>query len=195
MMQNVTLASSNAGKIREFEGLLTPLGWRVTGQDQLGIVGAEEPHRTFLENALSKARHVARVAGTAALADDSGLCVSALQGAPGVDSAHFSGPERDDQRNNMALLQALAGQDRREAYYYCVLVWLNHADDPTPWVAEGRWYGEIGQCCVGNGGFGYDPLFRPKGLDKTAAQLTMVEKNRMSHRALAWQQLVARIQG
>lgn len=195
MSQTVTLASSNPGKIREFEDLLSPLGWRVVAQAQRGIASAEEPHRTFLENALCKARHVARAAGTAALADDSGLCVPALQGAPGVDSAHFAGPERDDQRNNEALLRALSGNVQRSAYYYCILVWMNHADDPTPWVAEGRWHGEIGWQPQGEGGFGYDPLFRPNGSDKTVAQLSLVEKNLVSHRALAWRQLVTRWQG
>lgn len=189
MKKQVTLASSNAGKIREFEDLLAPCGWQVVGQDQLGVRASAEPYRTFLENALAKARHVSRLTGGAALADDSGLCVPILQGAPGVDSAYFAGPERHDGRNNEALLHALAGQTDRRAFYYCLLVWLQHADDPTPWVAEGRWHGEIALKPCGDGGFGYDPLFMVPGLARTAAQLTVAEKNLVSHRALAWRRL------
>ncbi len=188
-MRQVTLASSNGGKIREFEGLLAPLGWQVVAQDRIGIQGADEPHRTFLENALAKARHVARATGGAALADDSGLCVSALKGMPGVDSAHFAGPARCDEDNNRALLQALDGVTERQAFYCCVLVWLDGPEDPTPGVAEGRWHGRIAREPHGAGGFGYDPLFLVDGLDKTAAQLALEEKNRISHRALAWQKL------
>jgi XTP/dITP diphosphohydrolase len=188
--REVVLASSNPGKIREFEALLSPLGWKVLSQNDLGIEGADEPHRTFVENALAKARHVAQQSGRPALADDSGLCVPSLHGAPGVDSAHYAGPLRQDQDNNQALLRALSGHVERRAFYYCVLVWVMHAADPTPCIAEGRWFGEILDEPRGTGGFGYDPLFWVPECGKTAAQMTLTEKNAQSHRARAWQSLL-----
>ncbi|MBW8072503.1 MAG: RdgB/HAM1 family non-canonical purine NTP pyrophosphatase [Ferrovum sp.] len=192
--REVVLASSNSGKIREFDALLSPLGWRVLAQNDLGIEGADEPHRTFVENALAKARHVAQWSGRPALADDSGLCVPSLQGAPGVDSAYYAGPQRRDQDNNQALLRALSGSADRRAFYYCVLVWVMHAVDPTPCIAEGRWFGEILDAPQGTGGFGYDPLFWVPECGKTAAQMTLAEKNTQSHRARAWQSLLPFLQ-
>jgi XTP/dITP diphosphohydrolase len=192
--REVVLASSNPGKIREFDALLSPLGWKVIAQNDLGIEGSDEPHRTFVENALVKARHVAQRSGRPALADDSGLCVPSLQGAPGVDSAHYSGPQRQDQDNNQALLRALSGSTERRAFYYCVLVWVMHGADPTPCIAEGRWFGEILDAPRGAGGFGYDSLFWVPECGKTAAQMTLAEKNAQSHRARAWQSLLPFLQ-
>lgn len=194
--QQWVLASNNAGKLREFAALLAPLGLELVTQGALQIPEAEEPHPTFVENALVKARHASRLSGLPALADDSGLCVPALGGAPGVHSARYAmlaGGEKSDTANNQALLQALAGQTDRRAYYYCVLVYLRHAADPQPLIAEGRWVGEITETARGEGGFGYDPHFMLAD-GRTAAELPAAEKNRVSHRALATLQLLAKLQ-
>ena len=159
-MKKLVIASNNPGKLREFQFLLQPLGIEVLTQAQLNIEEAEEPHFTFIENALAKARHVSRLSGLPALADDSGICVTALDGAPGVFSARYAGDDpKSDQRNNDKLLQAMHGVADRRAHYYCVLVLLHHADDPQPLIAEGEWHGEIAHEERGEGGFGYDPLF------------------------------------
>jgi XTP/dITP diphosphohydrolase len=183
----LVLASGNPGKLREIGALLAPLSIEVVPQSQLGIGEAEEPHGTFLENALAKARHASRAAGLPALADDSGLCVQALGGEPGVHSAYYAGRdgprERRDTRNNEKLLSLL--QDYRAAYYACVLVLVRHAGDPLPLVAEGIWRGEIAVAPRGANGFGYDPLFLLPELGKTAAELDPAEKNRISHRGQA----------
>ena len=193
-MKKLVIASNNPGKLREFQFLLQPLGIEVLTQGDLGIAEAEEPHTTFIENALTKARHVCRLSGLPALADDSGICVTALNGAPGILSARYAGDNpKSDQRNNEKLLQAMSGVTDRRAHYYCVLVLLRHADDPQPLIAEGEWHGEIASQPSGNGGFGYDPLFLLPGLDKTAAELDAVEKNRISHRGLALRQLLKRL--
>ena len=191
-MKRIVLASGNPGKIREIRALLEPLAIEVVPQAELGISEAEEPHDSFLENALAKARHASRACGLPALADDSGLCVEALGGAPGVHSAHFAGHEGDretrDARNNMKLLASLA--DDRRAYYVCVMTLARRADDSNPLVAEGRWHGEIGRAPRGSNGFGYDPLFvLPDG--RTAAELDPAEKNRISHRGMALSRLLA----
>jgi XTP/dITP diphosphohydrolase len=186
------LASGNPGKLREIGTLLAPLAIEVVPQAQLGIDEAEEPHETFLENALAKARHASRAGGLPALADDSGLCVQALEGEPGVHSAYFAGREGNreerDARNNQKLLQSLA--DYREAYYACVVVLVRHANDPLPLVAQGTWHGEIALAPRGSSGFGYDPLFLLPELGKTAAELEPDEKNRISHRAKALNRLL-----
>jgi len=188
----LVLASSNPGKLREIEALLAPLAV-VLPQDQLGIPEAAEPHQTFLENALAKARHASRAAGLPALADDSGLCVDALGGEPGVHSAHYAGREGSreerDARNNQKILWSL--KENRKAYYCCVLVMVRHAADPRPLVAEGIWRGEIAPAPRGSNGFGYDPLFLIPSLHKTAAELDPAQKNRISHRGLALQKLLA----
>jgi XTP/dITP diphosphohydrolase len=188
----LVFASSNPGKLREIGALLAPLSIEVVPQSQLGIGEADEPHDTFLENALAKARHASRACGLPALADDSGLCVEALGGEPGVHSAYFAGREgsRDerDARNNRKLLSLL--QDFRAAYYACVLVLVKHSDDPLPLVAEGIWRGEIAVAPRGNNGFGYDPLFLLPALGRTAAELEDDEKNRMSHRGKALARLL-----
>jgi XTP/dITP diphosphohydrolase len=191
-MNRLVLASSNPGKIREIAALLAPLAIEVVPQSQLGIAEADEPHDTFLENALAKARHASRASGLPALADDSGLCVDALGGEPGVHSAYYAGREASreerDARNNERLLQELKGD--RQAYYACVMVLTRTASDPLPLIAEGLWHGEIAREPRGANGFGYDPLFFLKAYNKTAAELAPAEKNRVSHRGQALARLL-----
>jgi XTP/dITP diphosphohydrolase len=189
----LVLASGNPGKLREIGELLSPFQFQVISQSELGIAEAEEPHDTFLENALAKARHASRAAGLPALADDSGLGVDALGGEPGVHSAYYAGRdgsrEERDRRNNDKLLRNL--KDDRRAYYTCVMVLVNDAEDRNPLIAEGVWRGEIARAPRGSNGFGYDPLFYLPELKKTAAELDPSHKNRISHRALALHKLVA----
>jgi XTP/dITP diphosphohydrolase len=186
-MKRIVLASNNPGKLREIGELLAPLGIDVVPQASLGIAEAEEPHDTFVENALAKARHASCASGLPALADDSGLCVDALGGAPGVHSAYYAGREggRDarDARNNAKLLASLGAG--RKAHYVCVMVLVRSADDPDPLVAEGTWHGEIARAPRGTNGFGYDPLFLLPERGLTAAELPPAEKNRLSHRGRA----------
>jgi XTP/dITP diphosphohydrolase len=186
-MKRLVLASSNPGKTREIAALLAPLSIEVVPQSQLGIGEADEPHGTFVENALAKARHASRACGLPALADDSGLCVEALGGEPGVHSAYFAGRggsrEQRDARNNEKLLTSLKS-DRR-AYYACVMVLTREASDPLPLIAQGIWRGQIARSPRGTNGFGYDPLFFLKDYNKTAAELDPTEKNRISHRGQA----------
>src|SRR5450631_704258 len=193
-MKKLVIASNNPGKLREFQFQLQPLGIEVLTQAQLNIEEAEEPHFTFIENALAKARHVSRLSGLPALADDSGICVTALDGAPGVFSARYAGDDpKSDQRNNDKLLQAMHGVKDRRAHYYCVLVLLHHADDPQPLIAEGEWHGEIGYEERGEGGFGYDPLFWLPEFDKTSAQLEREQKHEISHRGKALKVLLEKL--
>ncbi|MCY0858171.1 RdgB/HAM1 family non-canonical purine NTP pyrophosphatase [Cupriavidus sp. D39] len=196
-MQRLVLASNNPGKLGEFGALLAPLGFEVIPQGQLGIDEAEEPFATFVENALTKARHASRLSGLPALADDSGICVDALDGAPGVYSARYAqlvGKPKSDTANNAHLISQLAGKLNRRAYYYCVLVLVRHAEDPRPVIAEGVWAGEVVDAPRGNAGFGYDPHFLLPHLGKTAAELSAEEKNAVSHRALALKALTERLQ-
>lgn len=199
MPGRLVLATHNAGKLAELSAILSPLGFALTSQGELGVPEPEEPHETFVENALAKARHCARHTGLAALADDSGLCVRALGGDPGVQSAYFAGREGDrtarDARNNALLVQRLANVNDRRAHYYCVIVLVRSEHDPEPLIAEGRWEGEIALEARGQGGFGYDPHFWLPTLGRTAAQLDTAEKNRLSHRAQAVARLVARLRG
>lgn len=190
-MKRLVLASSNAGKVRELRELLAPLGVEVIAQGELGVPDAEEPHATFVENALAKARHAARHARLPALADDSGICVAALGGEPGVHSARFAGEPRSDQRNNERLVELLESQADRRAHYYCVIVLARHADDPEPLIAEGRWHGEVIATPRGSGGFGYDPYFLLPDLGRTAAELSPDEKHAISHRGKALRRLTA----
>jgi len=187
----LVLASSNPGKLREIRALLSSFA-EVVPQQELAISEAEEPHATFLENALAKARHASRADGLPALADDSGLCVEALGGEPGVHSAYYAGREGSreerDARNNEKLLSQV--KDRRSAYYACVMVFLHHPDDPRPLVAEGVWRGEIARVPRGSNGFGYDPLFYLRDIGKTAAELAPEHKNRISHRGIALRKLL-----
>jgi len=185
----LVVASSNPGKLGEIGALLS--GFELIAQSTLGIGEAEEPHDTFVENALAKARHAARASGMPALADDSGLCVDALGGEPGVHSAYYAGREGSraerDARNNAKLVSRLS--EDRKAHYVCVMVLVRRPDDPRPLIAEGVWHGEIARAPRGANGFGYDPLFLlPHG--KTAAELSAQEKNRVSHRALALRKLL-----
>ena len=192
MQRTIVLASNNAGKLEEFSSLLAPLGLALRKQSELGISEAEEPYATFVENALAKARHVAQLSGLPALADDSGVCVPALGGAPGVLSARYAGEPKSDARNNQKLIQDLTAHEDKSAYYYCVLVYLRHAQDPQPVIAEGRWDGEIIATPRGANGFGYDPHFWIASLNKTAAELSAEEKNQLSHRGQALRALIAK---
>lgn len=205
-LNKLVIASNNQGKLLEIQALLSPLNIEIVPQASLNILEAEEPHFTFIENALAKARHASLHSGLAALADDSGLCVQALQGRPGVYSARFADmldPENcveskadkisRDEKNNLALLNALAGQHNRQAYYYCTLVLVRRHDDPQPIIAEGFWSGEILTAPRGSNGFGYDPLFLDVGLNQTGAELSADTKNKISHRGQALQQLMFKI--
>lgn len=198
-MDKLVIASNNPGKLREIAAILAPLGIEIVAQGQLGVDEAEEPHVTFVENALAKARHASRATGLPALADDSGVCVSALNGEPGVRSARYADApeaanrEEQDQRNNDKLLRALQGKADRRAHYCCVIVMVRHADDPQPLITEAEWHGEILESSRGQGGFGYDPLFYIPELGKTGAELTAAEKNRVSHRGRALALLAERL--
>ena len=197
----VVLASNNPKKLQELNAILAPLAWRFVAQAQLGVTECAEPHLSFVENALEKARHASRSTGLPALADDSGLCVDALGGAPGVHSARYAGEPKSDARNNAKLLKAFVeleqGQGaenvKRGAHFVAVLVFVRHADDPQPIIAEGQWRGEILKEERGTAGFGYDPLFFLPALGITSAELPAPEKNRLSHRGQAVQHFLARI--
>ena len=193
MSQTLVLASNNKGKLAEFSRLLAPLGFDVKPQGELGISEADEPHLTFVENALAKARHASRLSGLPALADDSGICVPALDGAPGVYSARYAGESKSDAANNDKLVRELATHADKSAYYYCVLVFVRHADDPQPVIADGRWNGEVIAEPRGQGGFGYDPHFLLPALGKTAAELPAEEKNRLSHRGQTMRALLEKL--
>lgn len=190
MFPRLVLASNNAKKAAELTALLVPLGIKIVPQSQLGIPEAEEPHPTFVENALAKARHAAAHAGLPAIADDSGLCVAALGGAPGVISARFAGEPASDQRNNDLLLERLATQSERRAHFYSAIVLVRHAEDPQPIIADGEWHGEILATPRGANGFGYDPLFYLPELKQTAAELDPQLKNTLSHRGQAMRRLL-----
>jgi XTP/dITP diphosphohydrolase len=192
-MKQLVLASNNAGKIREIRAILAPLGIEVIPQSHYGVAEADEPYATFIENALAKARHASVHTGLAALADDSGICVDALNGAPGVYSARFAGEPKSDERNNRHLLELLAKTDNRSAHYHCVMVLVRHPEDPQPVIAEGQWHGEVLRAPRGDGGFGYDPLFLDPLLGQTGAELPLDAKNRISHRGKALAILVDRL--
>lgn len=194
-MRRLVLASGNRGKLAEFDALLAGSGFEVVAQGSLGVLDIEETGTTFVENALLKARHAARITRLPALADDSGLCVEHLDGAPGLYSARYAGTHGDAPANRAKLLHALEGvpAERRGAFFICVLVLLQHADDPAPLIAEGRWHGRVLEAERGNGGFGYDPLFLPDGQSLSAAQLDPTLKNRLSHRGQALAHLHAQL--
>ncbi len=201
-IHRLVIATGNLGKLTEIGAILAPLDIEIVAQTTLGVPEADEPHFTFVENALVKARNASRHTGLPALADDSGICVDALGGAPGVHSARFAGEPpggatggraAQDQRNNEKLLGLLAHVAERQAHYYCVMVLVRHADDPQPMICEGEWHGEVAKLPRGSGGFGYDPLFLLPDLRKTGAELHPGEKNLISHRAQALAALAARL--
>jgi XTP/dITP diphosphohydrolase len=189
-LKTLVLASGNPGKLREFRELLAPFEFEIVPQGELGIPDADEPHETFVENALAKARHAAALSGLSALADDSGICVRELGGEPGVHSARFAGEPKSDARNNEKLIRLLAGARDRAAHYYAVIVLVRHARDPEPLIAQGRWHGEVIDTPRGTSGFGYDPYFLLPALGKTAAELAPEEKNAISHRGQALRRLI-----
>lgn len=190
MFSKLVIASNNPGKLREISQILAPLRIEVVPQSVFGVAEAAEPHETFVENALAKARHAAVQAGLPSLADDSGICVEALDGAPGVRSARFGGEPRSDLRNNQRLLEALDGCTDRRARYHCVMVLARHGADPCPLIAQADWRGEILRAPRGQGGFGYDPLFLDPVTGLTGAELSPEQKNGISHRGKALSALV-----
>lgn len=192
-MDKLVLASGNAGKLKELSSLLAPLGIEVLPQSAFNVSEAEEPHPSFVENAIAKARHAARATGLPALADDSGLCVDVLGGAPGVLSARFAGEPKSDARNNALLLERLAGEPNRHARFYCALALVRHADDPQPIIADGVWRGQVLSAAQGDGGFGYDPLFQAQGESVSVAQMDAAAKNAVSHRGQAMRALAAKL--
>jgi len=200
-MKKLVIASNNPGKLREIGRMLAPLAIEVVPQADFGVPEADEPHCTFIENALAKARHASRHTGLPALADDSGICVAALGGDPGVRSARYADEfpgspqerEHQDRRNNEKLIAALGSHADRRAHYYCVIVLVRRAEDPEPLIAEGRWHGEVIAAPRGTNGFGYDPYFYLPEFGRTAAELSPEEKNAVSHRGKALAQLVARL--
>ena len=193
MTKEIVLASGNPGKLKEFRQMLEPAGFKVVPQSDYHVSEADEPFFTFVENALAKARHVSRLTGKPALADDSGICANALGGKPGVLSARYAGEPKSDERNNAKLIADLAGYADKTANYYCVLVYVQSADDPQPIIAEGRWFGKIIDTPRGANGFGYDPYFWLPEFDKTAAELTPDEKNAHSHRGIALRALLEKL--
>lgn len=193
MPKEIVLASGNPGKLKEFRQMLEPAGYRVVPQSDYHVGEADEPYFTFIENALTKARHVSRLTGKPTLADDSGLCVNVLGGKPGVLSARYAGEPKSDDRNNARLIADLAGLPDKTANYYCVLVYVRSADDPQPVIADGRWFGRIVDTPRGANGFGYDPYFWIPEFGKTAAELTPDEKNSHSHRGMALRALLEKL--
>ena len=193
MPNRIILASNNPGKLKELRDMLAPAGFVVHSQSEYNVPEADEPYLTFVENALAKARHAARITGLPSLADDSGICVNALGGKPGVISARYGGEPKSDARNNMKLIEDLAPYEDMSANFYCVLVYLRHAEDPQPLIAEGRWHGQIIVEPRGQGGFGYDSHFLIPALEKTSAELAPTEKNRLSHRGQAMRILVEKL--
>jgi len=189
-LRKLVIASNNAGKIFEISALLAPFAIDVLSQSAFNVTEIDEPHVTFVENALAKARNASYCAELPALGDDSGICVPVLNGAPGVHSARYAGEPKSDERNNQKLIEALESQSDRHAFYYCVIVLVRHADDPQPIIVDGSWHGEIISQPRGTGGFGYDPYFFLPELGKTSAELTVEQKNVISHRGQALAKLV-----
>jgi XTP/dITP diphosphohydrolase len=192
-MKKIVIASNNAGKLREIARILEPMGLEAMPQAAFGVPECPEPHVTFVENCIAKARHASAHTGLPALADDSGICVDALNGAPGVYSARYAGDPKSDERNNQKLIEALQDQSNRRAHYYCVMVYVRYADDPTPIIAEGAWHGEIIDEPRGTGGFGYDPYFLVPAFGQTGAEMSMEDKNGVSHRGQALRALAEKL--
>ena len=193
-MHKLVLASNNAGKVKEFQALLVPLNFEVIPQGALGIPSVEEPHQTFIENALAKARHASSASGLPALADDSGICAHALEGRPGVHSARYAGEHANDLANNQKLICELSNQSDRSAHYVCALVLVNSADDLNPLIVEASWHGVIVDDAKGTNGFGYDPHFFLPEINLTAAELDPAQKNLISHRGQALRELISQLQ-
>ncbi len=183
--KKIAIASGNAGKILEIKLIFQGLGIHFSSQKELGVKESDEPYDTFLENALSKARHVSKQTGLPTMADDSGICASALDGRPGVKSARFAGSNSTDEQNNDYLIELMSGCTDRRVYYYCALVMVRRYDDPAPLIADGRWFGELLRAPRGEGGFGYDPLFFDRDLQLTGAEMSLRQKNKLSHRGIA----------
>lgn len=192
-MKKIVLASNNLGKLKEFYQILSPLGLELHSQSEFQVPDSPEPFFTFVENALIKARHAAKLTGLPAIADDSGLCVPALNGAPGVFSARYAGEPKSDERNNLKLVLDLSQYKDKSAYYYCVLVYVRSENDPQPIIADGSFHGEIISEPRGKEGFGYDPYFYLKDLDKTVAELDPTQKNQLSHRGQALRILLEKL--
>ena len=193
-IRRLVLASNNPGKVREFRRLLEPLGIEAVPQADLGIAEVDEPHLTFIENALAKARHASAHAKLPALADDSGICVPALGGVPGVISGRYAGEPKSNARNNARLIADLRNVEDRSAHYYCMLVLVRTPDDPEPIIAEGAWHGRIVDSPRGSGGFGYDPHFEDLETGMTGAELALEKKNALSHRGKAIRALIQKLQ-
>lgn len=189
-LKQLVLASNSAGKLREFTALFAPLGIAIIPQSDLGIAAAQEPYFTFVENALTKARHASKQSHLPALADDSGICIAALDGRPGVRSARYAGEEASDAQNNAKVIAELSGLSDRGAHYVCALVFIRHALDPEPVIVQTQWHGELIDIPRGTAGFGYDPHFWIPSLGKTAAELDPIEKNNLSHRGQALRDLL-----
>jgi len=194
VFKQLVIATGNKGKLREITHLLSPLNIEIIPQSALNVPESEEPFCTFIENALAKARHASKHSGLPALADDSGLCVDALQGAPGVISARYAGEPKSDEANNQKLLTVMQGENNRHAHFYCVMVLVRHENDPEPIIAEGQWHGEILTEYRGNDGFGYDPLFLDDKTGKTVAELPLEIKSRISHRGHAMSKLLQKLE-
>ncbi len=190
MFKQLVIATGNQGKLREIKAMLSPLNITVVPQSDFDVPEAEEPHCTFIENALAKARHASLATNLPALADDSGLCLEALHGEPGVQSAYFAGIPSNDANNNAHLIETLIGHENRAAYYYCCLVLVRRHDDPQPLIAEGIWHGSILKEPRGNKGFGYDPLFLDDMTGQAAAELSPEIKNKISHRGQALRKML-----
>jgi XTP/dITP diphosphohydrolase len=193
MTKKIVLASNNQGKLKEFYQILSPLGVELYSQSEFDVPEADEPFFSFVENALAKARHASKLTGLPALADDSGICVNALQGAPGVFSARYAGEPKSDSRNNQKLIADLQNKADKSAYYYCVLVLVRSEHDPQPVIADGVWNGEIVASARGENGFGYDPHFWIPSLNKTVAELSAEQKNQLSHRGQALRALFEKL--
>lgn len=192
-MATLVLASGNKGKLAELSSMLEPLGFDVKPQTDFGVSDADETGLSFIENAILKARHAASHTGMAALADDSGIAVPALGGAPGIYSARYAGEHGNDGGNIDLLLQNLKGDSDRAAFFYCAIAYVSHAEDPTPLIATGAWHGSILPARQGEGGFGYDPVFLDPESNRSAAELSRTEKSARSHRGKALRALVAQL--
>jgi XTP/dITP diphosphohydrolase len=194
MFKKLVIASNNIGKLREIQELLTPLKIEVIGQSTLNISEVDEPHCTFVENALAKARHASKLSGLPAIADDSGICLEALNGRPGVQSAYFAGTPKDDEKNNAHMLEVLKNFSNRLAHYYCCIVLVRRHDDPQPLIAEGIWQGSILKKPHGQNGFGYDPIFMDSKTGQSGAELPTEIKNKISHRGMAMRKILLLIE-